>query len=204
MRNPTISLFGVVLTLLTTTSVQAAEMYPWRHHQWPLSYVFGNAIDGHQQTREGRDGKLDGYLYIQYTGVVTKDNYPVATHVDCNVIGADCLVGWKVAGIPSSAKLVREPMHDHPVFLIERADIPQPGSYAHFHWTGMVMPMPYLSVSGYLLELTAVNSFCFIHHDVGMAMNAKTCRESGGVKVDRGVDLATHLNIVTFAPDGGM
>lgn len=41
--------------------------------------VFGNDIDGHQQTREGRDGNLNGYLYIQYTGVLTKDNYPVAS-----------------------------------------------------------------------------------------------------------------------------
>jgi hypothetical protein len=157
-------------------------MYPWRQHQWPFSFVFGNEIDGHQQTREERDGKLNGYLYIQYTGVVTKDNYPVATHASCSSAGADCFVGWKVAGIPSSAKLVRQPMHDHAVFLIERAEIPQPGSYAHFHWTGMDMPKPYQMVDGYLLELTAMNSFCFIHHDVGMAMGAKSCRESGGVK----------------------
>ena len=58
-------------------------------------------------------------------------------------------------------------MHDHAVFLIERAEIPQPGSYVHFHWTAMDMPKPYQMVDGYLLELTAMNSFCFIHHDVG-------------------------------------
>jgi hypothetical protein len=195
-------MFGAALALSATTSVQAAEMYPWRQHQRPFSFVFGNEIDGHQQLREGRDDNLNGYLYIQYTGIVTKDNYPVATHVDCNAVGADCQVGWKVAGIPSIAKLIRQPMHDHPVFLVERADVPQPGSYAHFHWIGMAMPMPYLSVSGYLLELMAVNSFCFIHHDVGMAMSAKSCRESGGAKVDRGVDIATHLNIVTNDPNG--
>jgi len=61
---------------------------------------------------------------------------------------------------------------------------------------------PYQMVDGYLLELTAMNSFCFIHHDVGMAMGAKSCRENGGVKVDRGVDVATHLNIVTNDPNG--
>jgi len=202
MRRPTLLSLGAALVLLATTSVQAAEMYPWRQHQWPFSFVFGNEIDGHQQTREESDGKLNGYLYIQYTGVVTKDNYPVATHASCSSAGADCFVGWKVAGIPSSAKLVRQPMHDHAVFLIERAEIPQPGSYVHFHWTGMDMPKPYQMVDGYLLELTAINSFCFIHHDVGMAMGAKSCRESGGVKVDRGVDVATHLNIVTNDPNG--
>jgi hypothetical protein len=202
MRKPTMILFGAGLALAAATSVQAEETYPWRQHQRPFSYIFGNEIDGHQQTREGRDGKLTGYLYIQYTGIVTKDNYQVATHVDCNAIGADCVVGWNVAGLPSRAKLVRQPMHDHPLFLIDRVDIPQPGSYAHFHWTGMAMPMPYLSVDGYLLELTAVNRFCFIHHDAGMAMSAKSCRESGGVKVERGVDIATHLNIVTSDPNG--
>lgn len=202
MRNPTIGLFVAVISLWVTTSALAEENYPWLQHQRPFSYVFGNDIDGHQQTLEVRDGNLNGYLYIQYTGVVTKDNYPVATHVNCNVVGADCRVGWKVAGIPSSAKLVRQPMNDHPVFLMDRADIPQPGSYAHFHWTGMAMPMPYLAVSGYLLELTAVSSFCFIHRDVGMAMSAKTCRESGGLKVDRGVDIATHINVVSSDPSG--
>jgi len=33
-------------------------------------------------------------------------------------------------------------------------------------------------------------------------MGAKSCRENGGVKVDRGVDVATHLNIVTNDPNG--
>ena len=64
---------------------------------------------------------------MQYTGVVTKDNLPVATHANCSTAGADCVVGWKIDGKPSSAKLVRQPMHDHPVFLIGRPDIPQPG-----------------------------------------------------------------------------
>jgi len=31
----------------------------------------------------------------------------------------------------------------------------------------MDKPKPYQMVDGYLLELTAMNSFCFIHHDVG-------------------------------------
>jgi len=29
-----------------------------------------------------------------------------------------------------------------------------------------------------------------------------SCRDSGGVKVERGVDTATHLNIVTNDPSG--
>jgi hypothetical protein len=189
------------LGLSATTATQAAEMYPWRSHQAPFGYMFGNEIDGHQQTRLGRDGSLDGYLYIHHTGVVTKDNYPVATHVDCGTV-SDCTVGWKIDGKPSSAKLVRQPLHDHPVFLMARPDIPQPGAYAHFHWTGMTMPMPYLSVRGYVLQLTAVNRFCFIHHSAEAAMSAASCRDNGGVEVDRGLDIATHLNIVTNDPAG--
>jgi len=201
MHKPILLLLGVTLGLSSNVAVQAAEMYPWRQHQQPFSFVFQNEIDGHQQTRQERDGSLSGYLYIRYTGVVTKDNYPVATHADCSG-AADCSVGWTIRGKPSSAKLVRQPMHDHPVFLLARPDIPQPGSYAHFHWTGMSMPMPYLSTDGYLLELTAVNNFCFIHHGSEGAMSAKSCRENQGVKVDRGLDIATLLNIVTNDPAG--
>jgi hypothetical protein len=203
MRKTRLLLFAAALGLSATATVRAAEMYPWREHQRPFTFVFGNEIDGHQQTRQGSDGGLDGYLYVQYTGVVTQDNLPVATHANCSAAGVDCVVGWKVDGKPSSAKLVREPMHDHPVFLIGRPDIPQPGAYVHFHWTGMGMPMPYVSVPGYLLQLTAFNRFCFIHHGAEAATDAKSCRDNGGVKVERGLDTATHLNIIT-SDLGGM
>ncbi len=202
MRKPNILLFATALGLsVATTASHAAEMVPWRDHHWPFNFVFGNEIDGHQQTRQTRHGDLKGTLYVRYTGVVTSDHVPVATHVDCNSV-SDCTVGWTIDGRPSKAKLVRQPMHDHPIFLLARSDIPQPGSYAHFHWTGAAMPMPYLSVDGYLLELRAVKSFCFIHHGAEAATSAATCSDNGGVKVDRGVDIATHLNIVTSDPSG--
>ena len=133
--------------------------------------------------------------------MVTSDNYRVATHVNCNVV-ADCTVGWKIDGKRAKAKLVRLPMHDHPVFWMPRPDIPQPGSFAHFHWTGMAKPMPYQDADGYVLELTAVDRFCFIHHGAEGAMNAASCRANRGIPVERGTDIATHLNIVTNAPDG--
>jgi len=125
----------------------------------------------------------------------------VATHVDCSDRRFDCKVGWKIDAVPSRAKLVLQPMHDHPVFLLRRPDIPQPGSHAHFHWNG-AMPMLNQSANGYLLELTAVNSFCFIHHDANLATSAWSCRDNKGVAVERGVDIATHLNIVTNEPNG--
>ena len=201
MRKSSILLFTAAWGLMAASIAQAAEMYPWRQHQRPFNFVFGNEIDSHQQTRLGRDSDLKGFLYVHYTGVVTSDNYRVATHVNCNVV-ADCTVGWKIDGKRAKAKLVRLPMHDHPVFWMPRPDIPQPGSFAHFHWTGMAKPMPYQDADGYVLELTAVDRFCFIHHGAEGAMNAASCRANRGIPVERGTDIATHLNIVTNAPDG--
>lgn len=202
MTKPALVLLSAVLSLSTARVVQAGEMVPWRQHQHPFSFMFGNEIDTHQQTRKADDGSLDGYLYVQYTGVVTRDNYRVATHMDCDAAGAECSAGWKVDARPASAQLVRQPVHDHPVFLVGRTEIPQPGSHAHFHWTGGSMPMPYVSVPGYLLELTAVNRFCFIHHGAEAATATASCRDNGGIRVNRGVDIATHLNIVTNDPAG--
>jgi hypothetical protein len=187
----------------TSTAALAAEMLPWRQHRAPWSFVFGNDIDNHQQTRVAHDGSLSGFFYIVYTGVVTSDGLRVATHTNCNMT-TECTVGWTLQGVPASAKLVLQPMHDHPVFLLPRTDIPQPGSYSHFHWTGMAMPMPYLATSGYMLQLNAENRFCFIHHGAEAASSAATCRANGGVAVERGIDLATHLNIIAVDPAGGM
>ncbi len=51
---------------------------------------------------------------------------------------------------------------------------------------------------GYLLELQAVNSFCFVHHAVMGATG--TCDDLRGIVVDPGIDIATHVNIVVSAP----
>ena len=64
------------------------------------------------------------------------------------------------------------------------------------------MPMPRQTVNGYLLQLTAVDRFCFIHHGAAAATPASTCKQAGGVNVDPGTDVATHLNIVTAIPPG--
>jgi hypothetical protein len=62
------------------------------------------------------------------------------------------------------------------------------------------MPTMGQSVDGYLLQLTAVDKFCFIHHGAESATSDRTCRDNNGVNVDLGTDIATHLNIVTSAP----
>jgi hypothetical protein len=177
----------------------ATDLYPWRNHAAPFGFVFGNDIDTHQQTRRTRDGSLFGFFYVRFTGVATRDRYAVATHVDCNA-NPDCTVGWTLAGKPLTATFLYQVEPDHPVFLVARPDIPQPGAFAHFHWLGSLPSSG--AASGYLLQLTAVDRFCFIHHGAEDATSSASCRENGGVNVDPGIDIATHLNIVTSAPPG--
>lgn len=201
MLQPRTLFASAALALLAFGSAHAADLYPWRNHEPPFNFVFGNDIDTHQQTRLTRDGSLFGFFYISFTGVKTKDHYPVATHVDCNA-SSDCTVGWTLSGKPISATFLYQTMDDHPVFLAKRADITQPGSPSHFHWLGAVMPMPRQTLNGFLLQLTAVDHFCFIHNGAEAATAAATCRQNGGVNVDPGIDIATHLNIVASAPPG--
>jgi hypothetical protein len=194
-----IGLLAYAIVLTTTGTAGAADLYPWRNHAAPFAFLFGNEIDTHQQTRQTRDRGLFGFFYVQFTGVVTKDHYRVATHVDCNV-APDCTVGWTLNGKPVNGRFVYEVQHDHPVYLVARADIPQPGAFAHFHWLGLQRFAEF--VPGYLLQLTAVDRFCFIHHGAASATSDRTCRDNGGINVDPGIDIATHLNVVTSAPPG--
>ena len=104
-----------------------------------FNFLFGNEIDTHQQSRLTRDRNLFGFFYIEFTAVVTKDLYRVATHVDCSAT-PDCTVGWTLDGRKVSATFLYGTEHDHPVFLVSRPDIPQPGAFAHFHWLGTRRP----------------------------------------------------------------
>ena len=193
------ALLATTTLFLSGAGVAAAtDLYPWRNHAAPFNFLFGNDIDTHQQTRQTKDRNLFGFFYVQFTGVVTKDRYRVATHVNCNAT-SECTVGWTLNGRLVSATFLYQVEHDHPVFLINRADIPEPGAFAHFHWLGS-MPALGATADGYLLQLTGVDRFCFIHHGAAGATSAKTCRGNGGVKVDLGTDIATHVNIVTSAP----
>ena len=199
MSKPSTLVLSAVLAL--ASAAQAADLYPWRQHEAPFNFLFGNDIDTHQQTRLSRNGSLFGFFYVRFSGVTTKDNYPVATHVDC-AMHPDCTVGWTINGTPLAATFLYQTMDDHPVFLVRRADIPQPGSPSHFHWLGAVMPTPRQTVNGYMLQLTAVDRFCFIHHGADAASSTRSCRDNGGVPVDPGADIATHLNVVASPPPG--
>jgi hypothetical protein len=177
--NRLIGAIAISIAALTIADHARAAGYPWKDHAPPYDFVFGNEFDTHQQTRQTRAGGLSGFLYIHYTGATTTDGLPVAEHGDCASV--DCDVGWHMSGVPAVAAFL---------YHVE-------GANAHFHWLGE-MPMNRGELrDGYLLELQAVKSFCFIHHeDAGTG----TCEARGGVAVRPGIDIATHVNIVTSAP----
>jgi hypothetical protein len=202
VKKLTLILVVVALSLLGATPAIAIRDFPWKDHAAPFTFLFGNDFDTHQQTQQLPNGSLWGFFYISYTGVVTKDGYRVATHVECSA-STSCTVGWRLNGEPSQASFLFHEEPDHPVFLIDRLSIPPPGAHAHFHWLNG-MPMSGRSVDGYLLQLTAMDRFCFIHHEptAARASRNKTCLNNQGIEVNHGIDIATHLNIITSFPPG--
>lgn len=180
----------------------AADAAGWRNHAQPYTFLFGNHFDTHQQTFLQKNGNLMGFFYIKFTGAVTTEGLRVARHVDC---GAEpgCTAGWQLNGRPAMAKFLYHAMPDHPVWLVARHMIPQPGAYTHFHWLG-AHPVPPDDVmrDGYLLELRALDTFCFVHGDP--AAESGNCADFGGLRVVPGIDTSTHTNIVTSVEgDGG-
>lgn len=191
--------FIVAITVSFAALAMAGEAraagYPWKNHAAPYDFLFGNDFDTHQQTRSTQAGALAGFLYVHYTGAVTSDRLPVAHHGNCGEVACD--VGWIVRGEPATAAFLYHVEGDHPVWLVDRRDLPQPGAYVHFHWLGS-MPSNAGDVrGGYLLELQAVKAFCFIHDEGG---ESGTCEARGGVVVRAGIDVATHSNIVASFP----
>jgi hypothetical protein len=174
--------------------------FGWSNHAPPLDFLFGNEIDTHQQTRALQSGQLRGFLYIKFTGAVTTDGYRIAQHVDCNQ-ETGCAPGWFLRGQPGKGTFLYHVMGDHPVWLVDRFDIPQPGGHSHFHWLGPDHPVPNQPRSGFFLELTALDRFCFVHHEQGaLSTMAASCKENRGVIITPGLDIASHVNIVTSFP----
>jgi len=111
----------------------------------PFDFLFGNHIDPHQETRLKNNGELDGFFYIIFTGDTDDaSGLPIARHPRgeshnevCDVDDIDCVAGWHISGIQGEAKFLYHSGvngNDHPVWLVNRVDITQPGSYTHFHW----------------------------------------------------------------------
>lgn len=160
MKNVTVLLVGMFATLLTVTS--NASGLRWRDHALPYTFLFGNHIDTHQQTRLNRDGSLDGFFYVVHLdqdgdGLLdtADDGTPIKRHCTKPEHYPGCEVGWYIRAVPC-IKEINEctamflyHKHDHPVWLVgpylrtmdgetflsgSRAPIPQPGSPGHVHW----------------------------------------------------------------------
>jgi hypothetical protein len=193
-------------------------------HDAPYDFLFGNHIDTHQRTllrvRSGDPVSLFGFFYIIFTGETDlASGLPIARHPrgsgqneECGVDDIDCVVGWIMRGKPGEAKFLYHSGvngDDHPVWLVNRVQIPQPGSFTHFHWTTTTSTDPRAAMvsaacdknnagqletqaptavdetcPGWFLQIRAVRRFAFRH---------------GGeaVPVRPGIDNATHLNLVT-------
>lgn len=135
---------------------------------------------------------------MRFTGETTADGYAVATHADCNRV-SDCTVGWTLHGKAARASFLYHVTGDHPVWRVSRAAIPQPGAFAHFHFLGAHPTTPNELRDGFFFELRAVDSFCFTLHG-GPVDAGLSCADNGGVPVTPGIDIATHVNIVTSFP----
>src|SRR5262245_59804793 len=96
-----IKLCSIVLAtcVLGNKAIAGGGTPAWSGHAAPLTFLFGNDFDTHQQSQIRDNGDLAGALYIHYTGVVTSDGLRVASHADCNSV-ADCSVGWTMLGKP--------------------------------------------------------------------------------------------------------
>ena len=192
-------------------------------HDSPYNFLFGNHIDTHQETKikikNGDPVKLKGFLYIIYTGEIDTDSgLPIARHPrgagehheECGVDPIECEVGWLIKAKPGAAKFLYHSGvngNDHPVWMVNRVDIPQPGSFTHFHWIDEDSTDPRALTDfpeeckvdmageldnnaenklcpGWFMQIKAVEEFAFQHGNEV-------------VPVYPGKDNATHLNLVT-------
>lgn len=130
--------------MLSSLAVQAAGNQ--QLHENPYTFFFGNHIDTHQETKLNNDGTLKGRFYIYFTDDTDEaTGLPVARHPrgaghdeECGVDPIECVVGWEILAVPGEASFLSHSGvngDDHPVWMVgSRSEIPQPGSYTHFHW----------------------------------------------------------------------
>ena len=234
MKKPVFILAALALSL-SGAPVLADDTF----HGAPFDFLFGNHIDTHQETKvivnqtTGLPEKLQGKFYVIFTGAIDPvSGLPVAHHPRglasdgahderCGVT-VDCVVGWKMQGVPGAAKFVSHSGvngDDHPVWLVNRAEealapapgmaIPQPGYYSHFHWITTTSTDPRASSvsaacdkmnAGQLetVEPIAVNEVCqgwFLQIKAQMDF----AFEHGGeiIPITEGADVRSHLNMVT-------
>ena len=96
--------FALVLVMTKTIALSGTAIgddddddgREWRYHARPYTFLFGNHIDTHQETRLKRNGDLSGYFYIYWTGEFTDDGEPIAEHCTmCGFRGVAGSVRWR-------------------------------------------------------------------------------------------------------------
>ena len=128
------------LPLAFTMAADAGQVL----HNGPWTCLFGNHLDTHQESKLNKDGTQKGRLYIIFTEDEDPESgLPIARHrrgagqdEECGVDSKDCVVGWNFTARPGSAKfLYHQGVNgdDHPVWMVNRVDIPNPGVFNHFH-----------------------------------------------------------------------
>ncbi len=183
-----LALIGLFALLMTVAAAAAAPAtgYRWAGHDKPFDFLFGNHIDTHQQTLLA-GGHLQGFFYIRFTGEVTADGVPEATHANCNNVPDECSVGWILHGVPVQATYLGHEHGQHPSWCVDPADLPAARGYSHFHWLNESPHAHDLTVGesypGYLLKLTARDTFFFKHH--------------GGFLITPGIETESHANVFT-------
>lgn len=182
-----ILMMAVAVVLVTAGTAVATDGYPWRGHAAPFDFEFGNHIDTHQQSLT-RNDMLQGFFYVTLQDRIDPGTgLPVATHGNCMANPDGCSVGWVWHGTPVTAELVAHGHGQHPTWCLDSADIPRQPGYTHFHWLGLPEHAggfePGDIARGWLLRLTAIDSFFFEHH--------------GGFAITPGIDYQSHANVVT-------
>ncbi len=182
--------FMILLLLLTGTIAVRADApdigFAWQNHAAPFTFKFNNLIDNHQQTRLLKNGRLHGFIYIQFTGE-TINGIPVARRADCTDTTLDCRVGWEVMGIPvQGARLVQKGPR---LWSFADGALPSDPEFVHFHWTGVPnkpcgLVLNDASYSGYLFKRTAVTTFYWL--------GGNDDKEAGRL-VTPGIDLHSNL-----------
>jgi hypothetical protein len=157
------ALATLILGCCAAAGSARAAGFSWQDHLAPFSFLFGNHIDTHLETKLNRDGTLNGFFYVHRLdensdGVpdVTADGLPVFGHCTKPEDYATCQAGWNVKGYPcikevnGCTAMFLYHKDDHPVWLIgprlrmgmdgqtylagTRAQVPQPGRPTHWHW----------------------------------------------------------------------
>ena len=128
----------LILVLLMSISLSGVAVvkadgpdtgYKWNDHVGKFNFTFDNLIDNHQQMQLLKNGALQGFIYIQFTGEYI-DGIPVAQRADCTDSALDCRVGWEVIGAPvMGAKLIQRGPR---LWELDPASMPADPDFVHF------------------------------------------------------------------------